>query len=185
MKTKMQLNKISKSPINILENTKQYLRVLDNDQDTLISTHIQAHIDDFEEYTNIDLSTTTYEMYLSNLTSITVLPKGKIQNIVKIQTMKHDYTYEDIDNSQYFLYESLGLHYLQSNIIFTPILNNHPKYIKITFQAGHTTTPALILNYLYACVGSDFDGTVLSSHIKNIKKSSKVHINLKNLQKSI
>ena len=59
-----------------------------------------------------------YDLQYPSPRKNTLLPKAQIQNIVKIQTMKHDYTYEDIDNSQYFLYEELGLHYLQSNIIF-------------------------------------------------------------------
>lgn len=136
-----------------LEEAKEFLRVLDNDSDTLIGSLIIAVREHVQNVTNRQLMEATYELYAENF--ITRLPKNPIKSIDKIEYMDVDGVYQILDSTLYYLYEDNGIGYIK--YIDTPIAKEHKKAVKITFTSGYDAVPEAIKQYMRVKISTLFE----------------------------
>lgn len=141
-------------PISLTE-AKDFLRVLDNDSDALISSLIVAVREHVENVTNRQLESATFELYAE--TFISKLPKNPINSILKIEYMDEFGFYNTLDPLLYYLYEEYGIKkimFLDMDVNFNftdskfPTIQKHKEAVKITFTSGYTTVPEAIKQYM-------------------------------------
>jgi len=142
----------AQEPIS-LSDAKDFLRVLDNDSDVLISSLIVAVREHVENVTNRQLESATYELYADDFVS--KLPKNPISSIEKIEYMGSEGNYILLDASTYYLYERNGIGYISYSEI--PNILNHKKAVKITFTAGYETVPEAIKQYMKVKISTLFE----------------------------
>jgi uncharacterized phiE125 gp8 family phage protein len=146
------------APINepvSLDEAKKFMRILENDDDTLIESMIIGAREYAENYTNRQLMTATYELYLSDFIQDFKMPKNPIQSITSIEYMDEDGNYQVLDSSLYYLYGDNDI----SKIHFEDFEDHkeHKKAIKITFVAGYTTVPSSIIAYIKVLVSTMYE----------------------------
>ncbi len=93
-----------------LEEVKDFLRVLDNDSDVLISALIVAVREYVENITNRQLEVATFELTNENL--FLSLPKGSLKTVDKIEILDETLTYVEFDTSKYYTYINNGIGYI-------------------------------------------------------------------------
>lgn len=145
-------------PISLTE-AKDFLRVLDNDSDALISALIVAVREHAENVTNRQLESATYELYAEDF--ISKLPKNPITSISKIEYMNENGFYQILDSNLYYLYEDNGIGkimYLDLlNVPFPTTIKEHKEAVKITFTSGYTTVPEAIKQYMKVKISTLFE----------------------------
>ena len=142
----------AQEPIS-LEDTKDFLRVLDTDSDNLITSLIVAVREHVENVTNRQLERATFELLASDF--ISKLPKNPISSIEKIEYMNADGNYVLLDASTYYLYERNGIGYISYSEI--PNILDHKQAVKITFISGYVTVPETIKQYIRITVSNLFE----------------------------
>ena len=127
-----------------LEEAKEFMRILDTDSDTLISSLIAVCREHVENITNRQLGVATFELTVSDF--ISKLPKNPIKSIEKIEYMGVDGNYLTLDSSTYYMYERHGIGYISYSEV--PNILEHQKAVKITFIAGYELVPEAIKQYI-------------------------------------
>lgn len=158
-----------KEPI-ALEEAKDFLRVLDNDSDALISSLIVAVREHIENVTNRQLEIATYELFDEDF--IFKLPKNPIKSIDSIEYMDEDGTYVAMSDDNYYLYENLGIGHIAYEDL--PLVLEHKKAVKITFTAGYSKVPEAIKQYMKVKISTLFENReqyVVGASISNFGDS--------------
>lgn len=159
---------------DLLDEVKEFLRVIDADSDALIQREINSAMNFAENHTNRTFATTTFELYLPLLKNGLVIPKNPVQSITKIEYMDESKIYQILNADTYYLYEVDGL----AKIDFSEIPNHieNKNAIRITFIAGSLDIPELIKSWLSIRVQEQFDGVESSSHkyVHNILNQYKI-----------
>ena len=141
---------------DLLNDTKEYLRILDTNSDSLITSFIKASYNFAQTYTNRSLKTATYELTLANIKDGFILPKSPIQSISKIEIRDDLGAYYLYNSSKYYLYEEHGRGAIK--FVELPTLVNHKLALKITFIAGYADIPVDIQNWIKYRVSTLYDG---------------------------
>jgi len=90
-----------------LDEAKAFLRIIDNDDDTLIGSIITSVAEHTQKSINRQLEVATYELYADDFVS--KLPNSPIKEIVSIEYMDANGTYVTLDPTSYYLYERYGV----------------------------------------------------------------------------
>ncbi len=142
----MQLTQIvapAKEPLS-LEEVKEFLRILDNDSDTFLTSLIIAVREHIENITNRQLEVATFELISDKL--FTKLPKGSLKSIEKIEYLDKKGVYLELDSNKYYMYKNDGLGCISFNE--APSIQNHKQAVKVTFVCGYDAVPEAIKQYM-------------------------------------
>ncbi len=151
----MQLTQIvapKKEPLS-LEEVKEFLRILDDENDTLLTSLIIAVREHIENITNRQLEIATFELISNNL--FTKLPKGSLKTIEKIEFLDEKGIYLELDSSKYYTYSDNGLGYI--SFLETPNIQNHKQAVKITFVCGYDVVPEAIKQYMKVKISTFYE----------------------------
>ena len=141
------------APINeVLElaEAKDFMRILEIDDDSQITAMILSAREYAENYTNRQFITATYELYSDCFIQDMQLPKSPIQSITSVEYMDEDGVYQTLSTDDYYIYGENGV----SKIYFEdmPTHKDRKNAIKITFVAGYgdnsSYVPSGIKSYL-------------------------------------
>ena len=168
-----------------LDSAKEYLRVLDNDEDNTITSCILSAISEAEGLTNRQFATATYELCLSNFPGENFkFPKNPIQEIVSIEYMDLEGNYQVIDSSSYYLFREYEVGKIVFNTTPNVQIKNHKQAVKITFKSGYLNKfPADIKQWLKVRVSTLFEykeelviGTIVAktNHVDAILQRYKI-----------
>ena len=139
------------APINevvSLEKAKEFMRVLEDDQNDVISSMILSATDYASNYTNRQFITATYELYTEIFKQDMQLPKNPIQSITSVEYMDENGVYQPM--TDFYVYGENGV----SKIHFEdmPTHKEHKNAIRITFVAGYgdnsTDVPSAIISFI-------------------------------------
>ena len=120
-----------------LDSAKEYLRVLDDEEDNTITSCILSAISEAEGLTNRQFATATYELCLSNFPGENFkFPKNPIQEIISIEYMDLEGNYQVIDSSSYYLYKIYEVGHIAFETFPNVKVKNHKQAVKITFKSG-------------------------------------------------
>lgn len=136
-----------------LTTAKAALRILNTDEDDLITDIISSVEEHAQNILNRQLEVATYELYTNDF--ISTLPKNPIKSISKIEYMDTDGAYVELDSSTYYLYSHNGIGCI--NYGFIPSTKEHQRAVKITFVCGYDTIPAPIKTYLRVKVSTLYE----------------------------
>ena len=140
-------------PVSLIE-AKSFLRILDDEDDELISSMLSVSTTHTADILNRQLGVATYELYADHY--VTKLPKNPINSIDKIEVLV-DGSYVEVDSSTYYLHEEHGVGHIFYNEL-TPF-EYHKKAVKITFTCGwtNTKTPTPIKHYIKTKLSTLFE----------------------------
>lgn len=142
----MQLNQTvapASEPLTLSE-VKEHLRVLHADDDAYIGLLITTVREHIENVTNRQLVIATFE--LLNSYFVSKLPKGSLQSVTKIEYLDENGDYVVLDTTKYYEYADNGIGHIE--YLDIPSIPTHREAIKITFNAGYTTVPEAIKQYM-------------------------------------
>lgn len=139
-----------------LEEAKDFMRILEADDDALITAMIESAREFAENYTNRQIISATYELYTEWYTQDMVMPKNPIQSITSIEYMDEAGTYQTLDPTLYYLYGENDLYKIHFEEDL-PEYKEHKKAIKITFVAGYTTVPSAFASYMKVFVSNLYE----------------------------
>ena len=158
----------SQPPLS-LDEAKAFLRILDSEDDVLISSIIDAVTDHTQKILNRQLGVATYELYAPDL--VVKLPNNPIKEITSIEYLDASGSYVALEPTSYYLYEHNGIGCINYSIV--PDLVEHKKAVKITFVCGYDTVPEPIKHYMKIMISTLFEnreeyviGTIVSKFDK-------------------
>ena len=126
----MLVQKAAPGLIISLEDIKEFVRELSDNNNLTLENNILTATQEVESYTQRQLGTATFELYLESLEESIFLPKNPIQEVLEIEYLDLDNVYQTLDADTYYLYESMGLGVINLNSI--PTYKKHKKAIRIT-----------------------------------------------------
>ena len=144
----------TQEPLTLSE-VKEFVRVLDDDSDTILTSLIVSVREHVENVTNRQLCVATYELFSNRF--ISRLQKNPIKSIDKIEYMDESGDYQTLSASSYYLYEENGVGYIEYDSDFIPFLVEHKKAVKITFTSGYDTIPESIKQYMKVKISTLFE----------------------------
>ena len=136
-----------------LEDVKEFLRVLDDDSDTLISALIVTVREHVENVTNRQLEVATFE--LTNESLFSSLPKGSLKEVLKVEYLNSSLDYVEFDATKYYAYSENGI----GEIFYQeyPTLQDHKQAVKVTFTCGYDVVPEAIKAYMKVKISTLFE----------------------------
>ncbi|WP_418186737.1 head-tail connector protein [Aliarcobacter lanthieri] len=143
-----------KEPLT-LEDAKNFMHILEDDEDTLIETFISSAREYAENYTNRQFEKATYELYINTFIQDMKMPKNPISSIEKIEFMDIDGNYEELEKEFYYLYGENDIFKIHFES-FKPH-KTHKQAVKITFIAGYDEVPKSILQALKIYVATLYE----------------------------
>ncbi|TLP41042.1 head-tail connector protein [Arcobacter arenosus] len=169
------LKKTVTPTINVLEEVKAYMRITDTNEDATIQMLINSSVAFAENYTNRQFGVATFEFYIDSLVSGTCLAKTPLVSVDKIEYMDDNGDYQILDTSIYYSYEEDGIGKVEI-IDDIPTYKEHKYAFKITFQAGYSDIPELLMSWLAYKVLEQFDGveTQVSKFANNVLDQFKI-----------
>ncbi len=131
---------VSKATAEILSlaEVKNYLKVDDTTDDTLIGILINTAISYAEKYMGIDLLETVWENYRDDIEQDLTLRRAKFLSVSGIQYM-HDGSYNLVDSDDYQIAGN-GVYGKVERISLPESYDDHPEAIKIVFKTGFGAT---------------------------------------------
>ena len=139
-----------------LEQAKDFMRILESDEDAIITAMIVSAREFAENYTNRQIMSATYELYNSHYIQDMVMPKNPIQSVTKVEYMDETGVYQTLDAGLYYLYGENDVFKLRLEEDL-PEYKEHKNAIKITFTAGYTTVPQSFLSYMKVFVSNIYE----------------------------
>jgi len=164
-----------------LSDAKAFLRVLDSEDDALITSLIKSAIDEAQSITNLNFANGTFEYYLLNISETLALPRNPVKEIISIELLQNDGSYLAISTMDYYTFIEHGI----TKIVFLniPTLINHKKALKITFTSAYENIPQDIVSWLRVRVATLYEhressiiGASVSklTHVDNILSKYKI-----------
>lgn len=138
-----------------LEEAKHFMRILEDDDDTLIESMIIGAREYAENYTNRQLMSATFELTTDIIYSGFKLPKSPVQSITKIEYMDEDGVYQVLDTSDYYSYIDNEITKLDVNIL--PTYKDDKRAFKITFVSGYDTVPNSIISFMKVLISTMYE----------------------------
>ena len=138
-----------------LESVKEFLRVIDNDQDSTIESMIKVAIKHAENITNRQLGgIATFVLYVDSWEDVR-LPKSPTISIEKVEYRDSDEQLLELDSDMYLL----DRHATPAVVHFFDEMDisSKPNPISITFTAGYETLPVEVEQYIKAQVATMYE----------------------------
>lgn len=169
-----------------LPSTKNFLRIIDNAEDETIQENILSAISEAEGLTNRQFAKATYELYLENFPRENFkFPKNPINEIVSIEYMDLNGSYQLLDSSTYYLYKLHEVGKIEFEEYPNVQIKRHKQAVRITFTCGYSESefPQDLRQYLRVKVSTLFEfredivsGTTISrtNHIESIIEKYKI-----------
>lgn len=156
-------------PISLQE-AKDALRILHNDDDDLIQELIIASRQRAEDITNRQIMPAVYELYSEQW--ITKLPKNPILRIGEIAYLNENNEYQYLESTHYYWHEEHGVGSIE--YIQLPVLQSHKKAFRVTFECGYETVPVSIKRWLCAKVAELYDQEKPNINIDQLLQSYRI-----------
>jgi len=139
----------------LLADAKTFMRILETDDDALITSMIVAAREFAENYTNRQFKQATFELITNRFIDGMKLRKNPIQSISSIQYMDENGTYQTLSTENYYLYFDNGIGHLHFEDL--PSIKDDKRAVKITFVSGYATVPSSIVSYLKVLVSTLYE----------------------------
>jgi len=136
-----------------LADAKAFMRILENDDDLMITSMIVSAREFAENYTNRQFEEATFELISDSLYQDMIIRKDPITEIVKIEYMDDNGAYQLF--TDFYTYKESGATKLYFNTF--PSYKDDKRAIKITFKAGYTTVPSSIVSYIKVLVSTMYE----------------------------
>ena len=136
-------------PVSLGE-AKDYLRILHDDEDSLIDMLIAAATDKAEQITNRQLAQATYELYDDSVPSSVELPKPPLVEVVNVQALK-DGAYVDIDYTLDDKAEPAVLY------IDDTSSDDEKNAFRVSYKAGYSQCPHAIKQWILVQVATMYE----------------------------
>ncbi len=132
-------------PVTIDE-AKDFYRVIETDEDDVITMTITAATEKAEQITNRQLVQATYELYFDSFQNTIKIPRPPLVSVGKIEyidvngdvTLFTDYTLDDIEDPAVIYIDDIP------SDVETEGINN----VIVTFTSGYETTPSAIKSWI-------------------------------------
>ena len=138
-----------------LEDSKNFMHILETDEDTLIESMITSAREYAENYTNRQLEVATFELINEAIYPGFRLPKNPVQSVTKIEYMDLNGTYQIMPNTDYYAYVDNGITKLHINKM--PSYKCDKRAFKITFVSGYDIVPGSIVSYIKMLVSTMYE----------------------------
>lgn len=173
--TYKQLSKATAEILSLTE-VKNYLRVDDTTDDTLIGVLINTAISYAEKYMGIDLLETVWENYRDGIEQDLTLRRARFLSVSGIQYM-HDGTYALVSADDYQVAGN-GVYGKVERIEMPDSYDDSPEAIKIVFKTGFGATgsdvPADIKTALMAHIACMYENRGDCAGVENIPTVSRL-----------
>lgn len=142
-----------------LDEAKHFLRVIEDDDNDLITLMIKSATEHVENYTNRQLMEATFELVNNCIYQDMQINKTPIKTIDKIEAMDENGAYQLVAPTDYYMFMDYG----QARIHFEtfPQYKNDLRAIKITFICGYDTVPTAIIAYLKVLISTMYENREL------------------------
>lgn len=138
-----------------LADAKTFMRILEDDDDALITSMIVGAREFAENYTNRQFKDATFELITNCFVQDMKLRHNPIKSISKIEYMDINGVYQILSTDEYYLYFDNGVGILHFNIL--PSYKDDKRAVKITFVSGYTTVPTSIVSFLKVFVSTIYE----------------------------
>ena len=138
-----------------LEDAKNFMHILEIDEDTLIESMITSATEYAENFTNRQLMTATFELINETIYSGFKLPKNPVQSITKIEYMDSNSAYQIMSTDDYYIYIENEVCTLHINQL--PAYKQDKRAFKITFISGYVVVPNSIVSYIRMAVSTMYE----------------------------
>lgn len=144
----------TKEPIT-LEQAKDFMHIIENDEDTLIESMIVAAREYAENYINRQLEVATFELINETIYCGFELPKSPVKSVTKIEYMDEDGNYQTMSTDDYYVYVDYGISKLHINQM--PTHKQDKRAFKITFVSGYDVIPASIIAHMKMSISTMYE----------------------------
>lgn len=135
----MRLVQKSTSPLAVsVDSAKEFLRVLDTDEEIIIESLIKATQNFAQNYTNTQITRTSFELYTDALYDGFKMVKNPIASIESISYMDENGVYQPFTDFYTFCKNGMTLLHVEN----MPTTKIHEEAIKIVFNAGYLEVPS-------------------------------------------
>ncbi len=142
-----------------LEEAKDFLRILENDDDTTITSMIKSSRGYAENYTNRQFEIATYELYTDTFCQDMKLPKNPIKTLTSVEYMDENGDYQILPSSDYYLYGEDDIYKVHfDNTVSHKTRKNA---IKFTFDSGYDVVPEGIKAYIQILISTLYENREL------------------------
>lgn len=138
-----------------LEDAKNFMHIIEDDENTLIEDMIRSAREYAENYTNRQLEVATFELINEIIYCGFKLPKNPVKSITKIEYMDSNGTYQIMPNTDYYVYIDNGISKLHINKM--PSYKCDKRAFKITFVGGYDVVPSSIVSYIKMLVSTMYE----------------------------
>jgi len=167
------------APVNepiSLEEAKTFLRILENDDDSTVTSMIKSAREYAENYTNRQFEIATYELCTENFIQDMKMPKNPIKTLTSVEYMDENGVYQELDTDFYYLYGENDIF----KVHFDQIVSHktHKNAIKFTFDSGYETVPESIIAYMNLTISTLYEERKLLTDFKKNEEAYKLFIKL-------
>lgn len=157
-----------KSAISVSD-AKGFLRVLSTDEDALISSFIEASTAFAQRYTNTQIMSCSFELYMPSLSDGFKMPKNPIKSITSIEVMNELGVY--VPFTDFYTYMQNGITLLHVTTLPTTLA--HEEAVKISFSSGYDECPHDIATWMRVKIASlyEFREMYLSGTLVSVPKN--------------
>ena len=141
-------------PLSLVD-VKNFMHILETDEDSLITSMIVAAREYAENYTNRQLLSATFELITDRFVQCMTIPKTPVISISKVEYMDELGVYQTLSTSDYYSYKEYGATKLYFDAI--PSVKDDKRAVKITFTAGYTTVPSSIISFMKVLVSTMYE----------------------------
>lgn len=148
----------TQEPISLQE-AKDFMRILESDDDATIEAMIKSATSYAENFTNRQFETATFELFAENFTQDIQLPKNPIKDLVSIEYMDQDGVYQVLDSANYYLYGEYDI--FKVHFVKTVSHKTHKNAIKYNFISGYDNVPEGIKSFILVMVSTLYENREL------------------------
>lgn len=148
----------TQTPVS-LEEAKDFMRILESDDDATIEAMIKSATSYAENFTNRQFELATYELFAETFSQDLQLPKNPIKTLEKIEYMDEGGNYQILDSSNYYLYGEYDV--FKVHFDTTASHKKHKQAIKYTFTSGYDNVPDGIKSYILVLVSTLYENREL------------------------
>lgn len=145
-------------PISLQE-AKDFMRILESDDDATIEAMIKSATSYAENFTNRQFETATFELFAEHWTQDITLPKNPIKDLQKIEYMDNNGVYQILDSANYYLYGEYDI--FKVHFDKTESHKCHKNAIKYTFESGYDNVPEEIKSFILVMVSTLYENREL------------------------
>lgn len=138
-----------------LTDAKDFMRIIETDDDAMITSMIVGAREFAENYTNRQFVAATYELITDRFVQDMKLRHNPIKTISKIECMDETGVYQTLSTDEYYLYYDNSIGRIHFNSF--PSIKDDKRAVKITFTSGYDTIPTSIVSFLKVFVSTIYE----------------------------